>query len=95
MKVVFLLLAIFLSVYAETVRFDEHRVYSINAKNNEQLNILREIENSATDGYLFWNSISAGHQIDLMVEPHKLQDFIDVMNGGQFSYQLRIENVQT
>lgn len=89
------LLTLVLAINAETkIRFDNHRVFSLKVTNEKQMKILRGIESQPSDGYQFWNSVVPGKKVDLMVAPHKLDDFKNLANSLALEYELKIEDVQ-
>lgn len=81
------------TVAAEPMRFDDNRVYTLEVTNQEQLNWLHQLESDG-DGYLFWNSIAIGSDVDLMVPPHKNAEFNELSDKLGISHVLKIENVQ-
>lgn len=94
-KILLILLPFVLALNAENkIKFDSHRVYSLQIKNVEQLTTLRHIEGHPVDGYHFWNSVVPGKNVDLMVAPHKFQDFQDLVESLAIEYELKVENVQ-
>lgn len=94
-KILFILLPFVLALNAETkIRFDNHKVYSLKIKNEEQITVLRSIESHPVDGYHFWNNVVPGKNLDLMVAPHKFQDFQDLADSLAIEYELKVENVQ-
>lgn len=78
---------------AEKARFDNYQVYSLHVASNEQLELMYSIQNHP-DGFLFWNNIDMGRDVDLMVPPHKLPDFLELTAKFGINYQLKVENVQ-
>lgn len=82
-------------VTAEKIRFDNHEVYSLGVKTIEQLEALRNIENSPNDGYTFWNTLGLNRTLDLMVSPEKRSEFLKIVEELNLSHDLKIENVQT
>ncbi|KAJ6648916.1 Zinc carboxypeptidase A 1 [Pseudolycoriella hygida] len=90
MRFVVLIFGIWLisqSVAAKT-RYDNYRVYSVNVENADHLSRLESIQNK----YDFWKSGTIGHQSDIMVAPHEVDEFekfIEDMNSS-----LKVDNVQ-
>lgn len=78
---------------AEKTRFDNYRVYSVHVATKDHMDLMFSIENNP-DGYLFWNSIDMGRDVDLMVPPYKLSEFQELTEKHGISYQLKVENVQ-
>lgn len=78
---------------SEKARFDNYRVYSLEVDNDEQLTLLRQLEN--TDRYEFWRSPTyIGRNVDVMVAPHQAADFSELLDGSNIKKNLMIENVQ-
>jgi len=78
----------------EKVRFDDHQVYALTLENENQLNAFRTIEHNSEDGYLFWNSIVIGRDVDVMVAPYRHSEFMDLVEKLNVKHELRVENVQ-
>lgn len=66
MKLLAQLCVLVAAVAAEKMRFDGNRVYSLEVTNEEQRDWLHQLENDE-DGFLFWNNIAIGSNVDLMV----------------------------
>lgn len=95
MKTVFGLLLLAVLITAEKIRFDNHEVYSLDVKTVDQLEALRDIENSPSDGYTFWNTIGLNRMVDLMVSPERRSEFLQIVEELNLTHVLKIENVQT
>lgn len=78
---------------ATKVRFDQYRVYSLAVENVQQAMQLQNIE-SHSMGYDFWKSPAVGKDAEIMVPPHMLANFEDLVQSLNISYNLKIENVQ-
>lgn len=76
------------------VRYENYRLYGVHIENTQQFETLKHIESVPIDGYMIWNEIAFGSNIQLMVAPHKFHDFIDLMDSLRFEYVLRSNNVQ-
>uniref|UniRef100_A0A1B0DHR3 Zinc carboxypeptidase A 1 n=1 Tax=Phlebotomus papatasi TaxID=29031 RepID=A0A1B0DHR3_PHLPP len=80
---------------AEKVRFDNYKVYKVQIDNEEQLHVMHEIEKAAFSSYDFWRSPSyVGNPVEIMVAPHKLSEFEEIMESLKYDYILKITNVQ-
>lgn len=93
MKLLALLCVFFAVVAAEKMRFDDNRVYSLVVTNEEQLGWLHRLEIDG-DGFLFWNNIAIGSNVDLMVAPHRLSEFEEISAQLGITSELKVENVQ-
>lgn len=79
-------------VICEKIRFDNYKVYSVIIENVKQLEIIKNLENN---GYTFWNHPMIGTKsTDIMVSPHKIGEFIEIVNQFNFNYKLKVDNVQ-
>ncbi|EGI65835.1 Zinc carboxypeptidase A 1 [Acromyrmex echinatior] len=89
-----IILCIVVSVAGKQITFENYKVFKIIATTstwNELINRLGQI----SDGYSFWKVSFVSKQVDLMVAPHKLPEFYDIMAQIQAPYKVYIENVQT
>lgn len=93
MKII-IFLVIIAYINAEKLRFDHHQLFGLTLETVDQVNAIRQIEESSEDGYLFWNSIIIGRAVDIMVSPHKLSEFKNKLEKLSVKYTLRIENIQ-
>lgn len=78
-------------------RFDNYKVYRLNVETEQQLNLLREIDNSETaTGYEFWQRPNyLGRTADIMVAPHQMGEFVKIMNDAGIEATELVSNVQT
>lgn len=94
-----LILAVHFACFAVVVlsreaRFDNYRVYSAIVENDDQLKVLRDLENNP-DGILFIEPPTATGQIaDFLVPPHKLADIAELFDAFDIKNQLKTENIQ-
>lgn len=80
---------------AEKARFDNYKVFSVEVSNEEQLKVLREMEEAPFSSYDFWKAPGkVGHSVDVMVPPHKSSEFEELMSSLKFETKLKISNVQ-
>uniref|UniRef100_A0A6M2E0R1 Zinc carboxypeptidase A 1 n=1 Tax=Xenopsylla cheopis TaxID=163159 RepID=A0A6M2E0R1_XENCH len=78
----------------EKILFNNYKVYRVTAGNYEQIEILKQLEKSS-DAYNFWTEIGLpGKDVDIMVPPHKLEDFEQMLNYNQFSFRIMVDDVQ-
>ncbi|XP_070500161.1 zinc carboxypeptidase-like [Chironomus tepperi] len=83
-----------LSVNCEKARYDNYRVYEILVENQEQLDLLKHIDDYP-DGYRiieFPGTIDKDAQI--IVPPHKFGEFSEVLQKFQIKSRLMITNLQ-
>nr|CAD7256038.1 unnamed protein product [Timema shepardi] len=89
------LLALALGVaLAGKARFDNYVVYRVVPTTQDQVDALRDIEDQP-DGLNFWaGPTQPNGTVDVMVPPHKIADFEDMMNIINANYVVFIEDVQ-
>lgn len=81
-------------VAGEKARFDNYRVYSIEIKTEEQLQVLQQLENHQ-DGLLFLTSpIAIPMRVELVVPPHKFADIFELCEKYSIKNEIQIENLQ-
>lgn len=94
MKLVILLAALAVLVAAEQSRYDFYRVYTVQLKTPEQLELMAQMQ-AEDSSYDFWTNVEAvGHSVDIMVPPHKRGEFSDLMEKKKFDHRIKIQNVQ-
>lgn len=90
-----LVLALIVAVIsAEKMRFDNHKIFNINVKNVEQMNVLKQLEETPEGNYVFGESPVVGRQVPVVVPPHKLYEFVGIMNNLNIEHELKVENLQ-
>lgn len=94
MKLILLLAVVVAAVLADKARYDFYRVYTVEVKNQEQLELLHNVEQQDMS-YDFWSDVvSVGRSVDVMVPPHKRGEFTAMMDKNGFDYNIKIQNVQ-
>ncbi|CAG2066275.1 unnamed protein product, partial [Timema podura] len=79
---------------AGKARFDNYVVYRVVPTTQDQVDSLRDIEDQP-DGLNFWvGPTQPNRTVDVMVPPHKIADFEDMMNIINANYVVFIEDVQ-
>lgn len=73
---------------ASSARYDNYRVYSVNVENVDQFHQLQSIENE----YDFWRSGNVGQHADIMVAPHKVDEFETFI--ANLNSSIKVDNVQ-
>lgn len=87
-----ILAAFFIVAFGEKIRFDNYRVYSVSIKNEEQLNVLRELQ-VYPDGISFRvMPTTVGQTVEIVVPPHKFADISELFS--EFNNQIKTENIQ-
>jgi len=80
-------------VAAEEATFENYKVFQIATTTQEQADLLNQVAD-LSDGFSFWKSPSVNKQAELMVAPHKLPEFYELMTKLQVPHKVFIENVQ-
>ncbi|KAF2896241.1 hypothetical protein ILUMI_09935 [Ignelater luminosus] len=89
-----LLLVVASSLAHSRLRFDNYQVHRVHPKTPEQLQALRQLEESG-NGYDFWTDIGYAHKpVDIMVPPHMKYNFEDFLKLQNLKSELYIKNVQ-
>lgn len=84
------------AVSAEKMRFDHHKVFNLKVDSEEQMTILRQLEETAAEGeYVFGDSPVVGRDVDVVVPPHRLYEFNGIMKKFNIIHELEVENLQT
>lgn len=86
--------ACFAVVFAEKARFDNYRIYSVNIENDEQLNVLRDLQNYPDGITIQTMSDRVGQAVHLTVPPHKFADISELFETFKFKNQIKTENLQ-
>lgn len=80
-------------VWSRQLRFDDFKVFSIKVENEEQLRVLKNLEND-DDGYSYWKDPILGKIADLVVPPNKLNEFNALVSASNLNTTLKISNIQ-
>ncbi|XP_011160937.1 zinc carboxypeptidase [Solenopsis invicta] len=82
-------------IAAEKATFHNYKVFRITPTTNEHVELLRELPEIA-DEFSFWKEpTTVNAHVDLMVAPHKLPVFHDIMDKIKAPHQVHVDNVQT
>ncbi|XP_076649854.1 uncharacterized protein LOC143357326 [Halictus rubicundus] len=89
------LLALVALATAEQIRYDNYKVFRVTPQTEDQLEIVRHLEN-ISDSYSFWKGPSqVGNYADVMVAPHKEPEFIETMEKFGVAHETFVPDVQT
>ncbi|XP_036322399.1 zinc carboxypeptidase A 1-like [Rhagoletis pomonella] len=79
----------------ERARYDNYRVYRVTASNLQELAFLKEMEDSS-DALIFLEGVhSVDKDIDVVVAPHKVPDFLKALIDHNIDYVLLEQNLQS
>ncbi|XP_012526206.3 zinc carboxypeptidase [Monomorium pharaonis] len=79
---------------AQKATFNNYKVFRIIPTTEAHVNELHQLE-AIHDGFSFWAEPSfVDRNVDLMVAPHKLPEFYEIMTRIGVPYQIHIEDVQ-
>lgn len=81
-------------ISAEKMRFDNHKVYKLDVVKEEQLDVLRQLEETPDGDYKFWDSPRLGRSVEVVVPPQKLYEFKGIMRNFNIIHELKIDNFQ-
>lgn len=92
-KGIFVLIFLTTVVWSKQLKFHDFKVFSVKVETEEQLQVLRNLENE-DDGYSYWKDPILGRHADLLVPPNKLNDFNSLVNALNLNTTLKISNIQ-
>lgn len=79
---------------AERARYDNYRVYRVTASDAKELAFLKDMEDSS-DSLIFIDGVhSVDRNIEVVVAPHKLPDFLTALEDNEIDYVLLENNLQ-
>lgn len=81
-------------VRSKQLTFHDFKVFSLKVETEEQLRVLRNLENDDVDGYSYWKETKLGRHADIVVPPNKLNDFNALVSGLNLNSTLKISNIQ-
>lgn len=77
------------------VSFENYKVFSLDVSTKHQLDALHQLHDSDVGGISFWKSPSiVGQQSDIMVAPHQLAMFSELLQKYDFENHVMVDNVQ-
>ncbi|PSN45347.1 Zinc carboxypeptidase A 1 [Blattella germanica] len=82
------------AVKAEKATFRQYQVHRLIPTNEEQLNALRELEDNSNEMNFWIGPSYVGKAIDVMVPPHELPHFKEVLENLNLKSEIYIEDVQ-
>ncbi|XP_017893176.1 zinc carboxypeptidase-like [Ceratina calcarata] len=92
-KLIFL--AVLALATAEQVKYDNYKVFRVVPQTEEQLEAVKQL-GSTSDAFSFWKEPSTLQNFaDVMVAPHKIAEFHEIMKKLNMSYELYVPDVQT
>ncbi|KAJ6649863.1 Zinc carboxypeptidase A 1 [Pseudolycoriella hygida] len=80
-------------VWSRQLTFHDFKVFSVKVENEEQLRILKTLEND-DDGFSYWKDPILGRDADIVVSPNKLNDFNDLVSALKLNSTMKIANIQ-
>lgn len=95
-KVIFLLAIFVTFISCEKFRFDDYTLYKILPKNEQEIKLLQQLQNSdnAYD-YDFWtDAVPAAEFVNIMSTPHKKAALESFLNTHGVQYEISIPNIQ-
>ncbi|XP_028046670.1 zinc carboxypeptidase [Monomorium pharaonis] len=75
------------------VTYENYKLFSLVPASQAQLSILHLLKHDGSFNY--WQEPSfINQEVDIMVPPHKLTEFTEILSIFKFSYTVKIENIQ-
>lgn len=81
-------------VIAEKARYDHYRIYSIEIANEQQLQVLKELENYQNGLLFLMPPMSIQSRIEMVVPPHKFADISELCEKYDMQNEVKIDNLQ-
>ncbi|XP_073824116.1 zinc carboxypeptidase A 1-like [Musca autumnalis] len=79
----------------ERARYDNYRVYQTTASSPAELEVLKQLEGTS-DSIMFMDGIHYMNKpINVVVAPHKVPDFLEIMGVNEIEYKLIESNLQS
>lgn len=93
-SIVLLSIALYVCRAEQKVRYDNYKVIRIQVNDLEQLNLMKDIQNTK-NSYNFWKFPNGvGTFADLVVPPHKYDEIDSLINNFGLKVETLIENLQ-
>lgn len=81
---------------ADKVSYKNYKVYRLKPTNEDQIKVLRELENGSKKEYSFWTPVrSIGLPVDILVSPEYISQLERISMLSEIDMQLMINDVQT
>uniref|UniRef100_A0A1I8NXG1 Zinc carboxypeptidase A 1 n=2 Tax=Stomoxys calcitrans TaxID=35570 RepID=A0A1I8NXG1_STOCA len=82
-------------VAGERARYDNYRIYSATASSEAELEVLKQLDGSS-DSIMFLDGIHfVNKPLKVVVAPHKVPDFLEIMGTNEIEYELMESNLQS
>ncbi|XP_011188810.1 zinc carboxypeptidase A 1 [Zeugodacus cucurbitae] len=79
---------------AERVRYDNYRVYKVQATDRQGLEVLKQLQDSG-DALNFLDDVyKVEKAVNIVVPPHKVPDFLRTLTSHEITYDLLEQNLQ-
>ncbi|XP_058980952.1 zinc carboxypeptidase A 1-like [Musca domestica] len=79
----------------ERARYDNYRVYKVTPSNPTQMEVMKNLE-SSSDSIIFLNDVQWNNKpLKIVVAPHKIPDFLEILGTNEIVYELLETNLQT
>lgn len=91
-----LVLVVASSVRADQqVSFQNYKVFRLDVSSQRQLDALHQLHDASVDGISFWKPAGfVGQPSDIMVAPHRMAMFAELLQKYDFDNHVKVENVQ-
>lgn len=92
---VLLLISLLGGSWAEKVKFNDYKVFTVKPETEDQLKALRNLENDSVASFDFWTSAkNVGQKSDIMVAPGQMDEFKTFLEENHLEASIKIEDVQ-
>lgn len=81
-------------IFAEKARYDNYRIYSVSIESDQQLNVLRELQNRPDGITSQVTPTRVGEIVDLIIPPHKFADISELFETYKFKNRIKTRNLQ-
>lgn len=93
LKIVFVIIFLATVVWSKQLKFHNFKVFSVKVDTEEQLQVLNNLESNG-DGYSYWKEPIIGRIADIVVPPHKLNDFEAIVSALNLNATLKVADIQ-
>lgn len=94
LKIITIIIFFATVVLSKQLTFHDHKVFSVKVQTEEQYEVLSKLEDIGSDGYSYWKEPILGRDADIVVPPHKLNDFNTLVETLNLNSTLKIKNIQ-
>lgn len=90
---ILVVVGLFIGVNSDKVRYDNYRLYSVQAKSDNEISLLQAIE-SDTNFMTFLTSPSIQTTTDIVVPPYSVKNFESIFTRYGLTFEIKTDNFQ-